>query len=126
MTSHLRQDLDDTMTYLAQAARTGYTEGNVGKVLNGRSPEVRQVLRAIKQRMDSPRDMPYQPKLSEHEQAERLGLDPELATRINDSLDGLEVTSRLQSRLGTDADLPDEPLSRREQIATALEHHAGE
>ena len=117
------EQFQQTADYLDQVANNGghSPEGSVGAVINQQSPEVRQIFKAIKSRMDSPRDAPFQPKRTPEEWADKLGFDSTTATAINDSLDGSEVLSRLQERMPAFED--NSPPSRRDNIEAAFDLH---
>jgi hypothetical protein len=118
----LRQQLFDVLDYLDGCARTGHVpEGSVATFLNKQHPAIQANIRAIKEAADLPRDRPFAPKLTDVERYDSFGLNADTATMIGDALDANHVLNSLQSRMGTDAALPDQPLTTRDHIAAAME-----
>ena len=75
--------------------------------------------------LDTPRMMPFQPKMAQGDYADTLGLDRGTTAVLKQRLEDEDLTASLQARMGTDADLPQPELTRRDQIAAALEAHQG-
>ena len=96
-------------------------ENGIGGVINRLSPPVREVFQLFSTMLETPRIAPFTPKMSEADYAATLGMVPENVETLKAALDQQEVMGRLQSRMGTDRTKPQEPISRREQIAAALE-----
>ncbi len=85
-------------------------------------PAVRNAFSQISELLETPRMEPFIDKWSEAQNASAMGLDPDAAVQVKAALDGSEVASRLQGRMGTDADRPDEPPSMRDQIEAAVSY----
>lgn len=117
------QELQNILDYISEKIATNapLAEGNIGTLLNRASPNVRQRFQMISEFMETPRTMPFQPKFDERDRADFLGLDPDEAEQGKAALDALEVSGKLQQRMGTDAQRPKAPLTLREQVAAALE-----
>jgi len=127
LSSAEQQEFIDAVDYLTEKGADGQVpEGSITKVLASLSPRVRNTFALLNEALDTPRVAPFATKRSEAEKAAVLGFDPEVTQQVKGRLDQETVTAGLQSRLGTDRDLPQEPLSRRDVIAAALEAHGGE
>lgn len=119
-----RQQVEDVIHYLTEKASSSdghIPEGSVATLLNRQPPRVREVFRLLSELVEFPRPAPFQPKMSEADHFELLGLDPEKSMTIKSALDGQEVAASLQDRMGTDATRKQDPISLREQIAAAME-----
>ena len=121
-----RNQLEDVIDYLGSHAAPGASgrmaEGSVAALLNKQSPAVRNAFSQISELLETPRMEPFIDKWSEAQNASAMGLDPDAAVQVKAALDGSEVASRLQGRMGTDADRPDEPPSMRDQIEAAVSY----
>lgn len=118
-------DLLDYLNEKATDGKGGYmAEGSVAALLNKQPPRIQAAFKAIDQFAETSRFEPFQPKLSEAERFDELGLDAEAGLTIKAALDTMHVANGLQSRLGTDKDLATEPLSMRDHIDAAFDGHA--
>lgn len=118
-----QQEFMDVLNYLSERLEFNggqLPEGNVGALLNSLSPNVRQRFAAMSNVMETPRTRPFERKYSEAERADQFDLEPEDALTVKAALDGLEVSGRLQQRMGVDQP-SNAPPTRRESIAAALE-----
>ena len=123
-------ELQQLLTYLGQKAGpdnpTGFlAEGSVASVINRASPAVRQKMAMISDIVETPRHKPFEEKFSEAEWFRRLGADVPASLAVKGALDGQEVMSKLQQKMGTDADMPQKPLSDREILSAAYDKHTG-
>lgn len=134
LTQHLsadeKQQVQHLTQYLGEKARSptgAMAEGSVASLLNQQSPRVRQAFARLNDLAETPRNRPFDQKLSEADHFGMLGLDPDSSTQIKAAIDGQYVASRLQDRLGTDAHNPDtSDLSQREILSAAYDAHTGE
>lgn len=113
--------------YLGDAARnpSGWTpEGSIPAIVNKQSAEVRQAFENVRAVMTEPRHAPFQEKWSESDYAERLGMDPHAATTCLAALDGCDVVTRLQDRMGNDSDLPTPEPTTRDVMSAAYDLHS--
>jgi hypothetical protein len=118
-------ELEQTIAYLTEQGQRGsINEGSFGAVIGKQSPNVQRVLSQLSRLVETPRIAPFQPKLSEDDYFHTLGLNAEQGKAIKGQLDGEEVLAGLQNRMGTDASLPAEPVTRRDQIEAALALHS--
>lgn len=101
-------------------------EGSISGILNSLSPGVRDVFSVLEQLADNPRQLPFQEKMSAEQYDQSLGLDVPTAKLLRQRRFDEDITAGVQRRMGTDADLPQEELSRRDHIAAALAAHEGE
>lgn len=101
-------------------------EGGVASVLNSSSPKVREKLLHLNEALETPRYQPFQEKRGEAFRALEFGLDPENTMTIKAALDTQEVAHSLQRNMGTDKDLPDEPLTTRDILSSAYDLHSQE
>lgn len=119
---------DDISTYLAERASdpTGrIPEGSVAKLLNRQPPRIQQAFKGMQQVIATPREMPFQPKLSEAENMAQLGLDPDTGSTVMAALDYADVQQGVMDRMGTDAGREPEPLNTRDIIGAAIDFHSG-
>ena len=125
-----REQFMDLLAYLNEKATDGkggyMAEGSVAQLLNKQSPRIQAAFKAIDQFAETPRFEPFQPKLSEAERFDELGLDAESGLTIKAALDTMAVSHGLQSRLGTDKDLPDTPPTMRDVMASAYDALQGD
>lgn len=120
-------ELQQLVTYLGEKAGpsnpSGHMpEGSVASLINRASPKVRAKMAMISDMVEYPRTKPFEEKWGEDEYFSRLGMDVPASLKVKEALDGQEVMGKLQQRMGTDADMPQKELSRREVIAAALEN----
>lgn len=124
LSSEQLQEFADAVLYLTEKAGGDGSmpeQGGVGGLLNSLSPAVRERFALLSNVLETPRVAPFAPKLSERDHARSFGFDPDTTELLKAALDGQEVAGRVQSRMGTDADRPPEPLTRRDQIAAAFD-----
>jgi len=117
------QEFVDALSYLTERLDNDQgtsPEGTSAAILNRLSPAVRQRFQMLSEFIEQPRALPFQPKRSEAQNMDALGLDAYNGGIVKDSLDGLEVSGRLQQRMGTDRQRKQEPITRREMISAAL------
>ena len=105
----------------AQKGSVGHGENGIGGIINKLSPAVREVFQLFSTMLETPRIAPFTPKMTEADYANTLGMVPENVETLKAALDHQEVLGKLQAKMGTDRDRPPEPISRREQVAAALE-----
>jgi len=121
------QEFADALSYLDQRLNNNMgqsPEGSSSAILNKLSPAVRQRFQMLSEFIEQPRALPFQPKRSEAQNMDALGIDPTNGGIIKDSLDGNEVTSRVIDRLGG-ADRPSQsPPSLRELLAASVDAHS--
>ena len=118
------QELVDVLDYLGERVPAGsLAEGSVATLLNKASPNVRNAIARVSSLMETPRSLPFQPKISERLHAELLGLDPQIAETTKSVLDTQHVADGVMKRMGTDSQLPQKPISDREIIEAAMAKH---
>jgi hypothetical protein len=120
-------ELAQAIQYLNESADKGHTNesGGVSTVLNRLSPNVQQAFKLWSEVVETPRTMPFTPKMSEADYADAFGLDPDKSQLVKAALDGNEVASRLTDRMGG-ADKPSTaPPTLRELVAAAVARHQG-
>lgn len=109
---HLRNQLADVLEYLAEHGAPGASgvmpEGSVVSFLNRQAPEIRQIVAAIGEAAELPRDRPFAEKMTEGERYQSFGLDPQAFVNLHSAVDGSYVAASLQDRMGTDADRSDD------------------
>lgn len=121
-----RQEFQDAVDYLTEMSGRGKVpEGSIARILNQLSPNVRDAFNTLSELLDTPRTAPFQPKMAQGDYADVLGLDRGTTAVLKQRLEDEEITAGLQSKMGTDRDMPQPELTRREQIAAALEAHQG-
>lgn len=129
-----RIELEQIADYLSEHATPGRNskpmpEGSVARVINGASPNVRHALQTLSQTLDTPRTLPFQPKLTQEQIANTIGLDPRTTAAIKQRLEDEDIAAGLQAKMGTDAsDAWNKPLSPptdREIISAAVDAHGG-
>jgi len=117
---------EQTIEYFREVANRpdgSSPEGSVAGIINRQSPTVRNALYAISETLDNPRPAPFLDKWSEHQNATAMGFDqPDAAVAVKSAIDGMEVATALQARLGIDQP-SDEPLTMREQVSAAADYH---
>jgi hypothetical protein len=120
------QELEDFATYVTEHATAGkpFPEGSLTRVVNNLSPQAQAKIRLLSDLLDTPRILPFTESRSESDIARHFGLDPFTTEVAKGVLDGEEVLSRLQDRLGRSEPDTSEP-TRREQVAAAMEIHNG-
>ena len=121
-------ELQQLLVYLGEKAGPGnptghLPEGSVASVINRASPAVRQKMAMINDIVETPRHKPFEEKFSEAEWFRRLGADVPASLNVKGALDGQEVMSKLQQKMGTDSDMPKKELSDREIIEAAMAKH---
>lgn len=122
--------LRDLSDYLGEKAGRGnpsgrMAEGSIATLLNRQPPRIRQAMKMLNEVIESPREMPFQDKLSESQILDKLGLDHEAGATVKAALDYADVQQGVMSRMGTDSDRPEEPPSTRDIISAAIDFHAG-
>ena len=121
-----RQEFQDAVDYLTEMSGRGKVpEGSIARILNQLSPNVRDAFGTLSELLDTPRTAPFQPKMAQGDYADVLGLDRGTTAVLKQRLEDEDLTASLQARMGTDRDMPQPDLTRREQIAAALEAHQG-
>ena len=125
LTPDEQQELEQLTDYLAERStqREGarIPEGSLAAVLNRASPNVRQTLATLQELLATPRLAPFAPKISRDQYIESFGLDPHNTKMVDDKLYTEEISAAVQQRMGTDADRPVEPPSRRDTIRAAYD-----
>jgi hypothetical protein len=119
-------EMAQAIQYLTEAAERGGTveSGGASAVINRLSPAVQQAFKLWSEVVETPRTMPFTPKMSEADYADSFGLDAEKSQLIKSALDGNEVTQRVIDRLGG-ADRPSQsPPSLRELLAASVDKHS--
>ena len=124
------QEFADASDYLKEKAGSNnpsghIAEGSIGRLMNSLSPRVKAAFQNISRTIESPRHRPFHEKFSETDQLVSMGFGHE-AQMVKDVLDVEEVAGRIQQDLGTDADLPEQPLTMRDNISAAFDAHSGE
>ena len=87
------------------------------------SPPVRATLAKLNALVEVPRIAPFQPKLTQSDYANLLGLDKSTLGAVKDTIDLADASTTLISRMGSDRDTPSKPPSRRDEVADAVEQH---
>lgn len=125
-----REQLVDILHYLGEHAgangRGQMAEGSIASLVLRQNPAVRTALLALHDTITSPRDMPYQRKMSEAEIIDYLGGDVHAGLMAVAALDGMEVTGGLIGRMGDDSDLPAPPRTLKDDVTDALDAHLPE
>ena len=102
-------------------------EKSVASALNSLTPEVRQVFLTLSNTLDEGKQFPFDPKpLTPDDTITQLGLDPDAVKAAKQSLFNEDVAHDLQARLGTDADLPPEPVTMTDTLSAAYDAHTGD
>lgn len=119
------QELVDILDYLGERVPAGsLAEGSIATLLNKASPKVRTAISRVSSLMETPRMMPFSPKIPERLHAELLGLDPDTAEQTKAVLDTQEVADGVMKKMGGgDSTLPPKPISDREIIEAAMAKH---
>lgn len=121
-----REQFSDLLIYLGEKATDGkggyMAEGSVAALLNRQSPRIQAAFKAIDQFAETPRFEPFQPKLTEAERFDDLGLDAQAGVTIKSALDTMYVADELQNRMGNDSRLPAEPPTTRDIMSAAYDH----
>lgn len=124
-----RQELADAISYMTEHASTGRPppEGGYARIINQLSPQVRSKFELISQLLETPRMMPFQPKLGNDEYSALLDADPQLMANVKRGMDDEDIAAQLQRKMGTDASAQygkePAPMTLREQLAAALDLH---
>lgn len=120
-------EMAQAIQYLNESADKGHTNesGGVSTVLNRLSPNVREAFKLWSEVVETPRTMPFTPKMSEADYADAFEMDPNKSQLVKAALDGNEVASRLTDRLGGPDRNKASPPTLRELIAAALIRHQG-
>lgn len=119
-----KQELVDLLDYMRERAyNNSLPEGSIARLLNKQSPEIRDAMEVLSNVITHTRDRPFDEKWDEQQSAEALGLDPRAAEHLQAALDGEEVAGSLQQRMGSDRDLPVEPLTMADEISAAIDFH---
>jgi hypothetical protein len=124
------KQLIDLSDYLGEKANpsnpSGHLpEGSISNLLNRQSPATRKAFNMLSEIIETPREMPFQPKQSEGEILDSLGFDAASGTAIKAALDTSHVLAETIDRLGgSDGSRPDEPLTRRDIVAAAFDQHS--
>ena len=120
-------EFNQTIDALEAGIESGghFPGGNVKAFLKSKSPRVQHWLQVMADYVRTPRELPFMAKRSEQENADRLGLDPEIATLIISALDGVDVIDGVRDRLNahTPTDATSPGMSRRDATSAALDAH---
>lgn len=123
-----RRQLDELAQFLADARNVERlrVEGKtIAGLLDTYPPEVQTEARRVLNTMDyartTQREMPFQERLTPEKVTDAFGFDHDTASRIYEAAAAEQVAVALQERMGTDADLPLPPVTRRDQVAAAVD-----
>jgi hypothetical protein len=125
-----QQEFMDLTAYIGEKAGRGGSgrmpEDSIGNLLNKASPRVARAFKTLSDVVETPRHHPFHEKHSEAEIFDAMGFDAEAGVMAKAAIDAQHVMGELQSKMGTDADLPDQPLTMRDNISAAVDAHSGE
>lgn len=121
--------LSDLSAYIGEKTAHGATgqmpEGSISNLLNRQSPSTRKAISMLSEIIETPREMPFQPKKSEAEILDELGFDADSGLTVKSALDTAHVLAETIDRLGgSDGSRPAEPLTTRDILSAAYDQHS--
>jgi hypothetical protein len=126
-----QQQLHELVDYVSNPANLAALRakgGSIAGLLRTYPDEVQQEAKLFLRAMDVAstfgRAMPFQERLTPEAVTAHFGVDPRTAKAVYQHAVDDQLTAALQSRMGTDAERPLDPVTLRDQVAAAFEAHS--